>query len=346
MLVPGRHGNSGDYRYGFQGQEMDNEVKGEGNSINYKFRMHDPRVGRFFAVDPLSPQYPFYSPYSFSGNRVLDMIELEGMEPRPAIADIELAARNDPNFYEKYPEAKNEVIHHYAAGQGMIESFGNTISGAYTTVTKPVQSLKGMWAAVTSPKQTLSIMGTQIGDWWARLGSDDPEVSGNALGQGTAFGFETFVPVSKVVQLTKLPVIKASSVISTFSQASAKLKLIREQFNISKGKNIAWVEGTIDGEFVELIGHSGSKSSKAGTSPVPSISRFFETNKVNRNSYDAEIKILEDFARKYENNLDVKGEIKIFSERSFCDSCNDALFKQFNEIFPNVEIKVGADGID
>ncbi len=60
---------------------MDNEVKGEGNSINYKYRMHDPRVGRFFAVDPLFKEYPYYSPYQFSGNRLIDMIELEGLEP-------------------------------------------------------------------------------------------------------------------------------------------------------------------------------------------------------------------------------------------------------------------------
>lgn len=69
------------YSYGFQGQERDDEAKGSGNSINYKFRMHDPRLGRFFAVDPLASSYPFYSPYSFSGNRVIDMIELEGLEP-------------------------------------------------------------------------------------------------------------------------------------------------------------------------------------------------------------------------------------------------------------------------
>jgi RHS repeat-associated protein len=80
MLVPGRHGNSGDYRYGFQGQEMDNEVKGEGNSINYKFRMHDPRVGRFFATDPLTKEFAHNSPYAFSENRVIDGIELEGLE--------------------------------------------------------------------------------------------------------------------------------------------------------------------------------------------------------------------------------------------------------------------------
>ena len=81
MLKPERHGRAGDsYRYGFQGQESDNEVKGEGNSVNYKYRMHDPRIGRFFAIDPLAPKYPHNSPYAFSENRVIDAIELEGLE--------------------------------------------------------------------------------------------------------------------------------------------------------------------------------------------------------------------------------------------------------------------------
>jgi hypothetical protein len=59
---------------------MDNEIKGEGNSLNYKYRMHDPRVGRFFAVDPLAPKYAYNSPYAFSENRLIDAIELEGLE--------------------------------------------------------------------------------------------------------------------------------------------------------------------------------------------------------------------------------------------------------------------------
>ncbi|WP_370454315.1 RHS repeat domain-containing protein [Flavobacterium sp. LMO9] len=79
-LIPNRHSSSNNYRYGFQGQEKDDELKGEGNSLNYTFRMHDPRVGRFFAVDPLTKSYPHYTPYSFSGNRVIDAIELEGLE--------------------------------------------------------------------------------------------------------------------------------------------------------------------------------------------------------------------------------------------------------------------------
>ena len=48
--------------------------------MNYTFRMHDLRVGRFFAVDPLFKSYPSNSPYAFSENRVIDSGELEGLE--------------------------------------------------------------------------------------------------------------------------------------------------------------------------------------------------------------------------------------------------------------------------
>jgi RHS repeat-associated protein len=68
------------YRYGFQGQEKDDEIKGEGNSLNFEFRMYDPRIGRFFAIDPLASKYPHNSPYAFSENVVINAVELEGLE--------------------------------------------------------------------------------------------------------------------------------------------------------------------------------------------------------------------------------------------------------------------------
>jgi RHS repeat-associated protein len=80
MLLPGRHGNSSDYRYGFQGQEKDDEIKGEGNSLNFKYRMADVRINRFTSIDPLSASYPHYSPYSFAGNKLIAYKELEGLE--------------------------------------------------------------------------------------------------------------------------------------------------------------------------------------------------------------------------------------------------------------------------
>jgi RHS repeat-associated protein len=62
MQMPGRIFNSGNYRFGFNGKEMDNEVKGSGNQYDYGFRIYDPRLGRFLSVDPLSKSYPWNSP--------------------------------------------------------------------------------------------------------------------------------------------------------------------------------------------------------------------------------------------------------------------------------------------
>jgi len=80
VLLPERTSSTAFYRRGFQDQEHDDEVKGDGNSVNFKYRMHDPRVGRFFAVDPLAPKYPHNSPYAFSENDVIAYVELEGLE--------------------------------------------------------------------------------------------------------------------------------------------------------------------------------------------------------------------------------------------------------------------------
>ena len=80
MMEVGRLCSPELYRYGYNGQEADNEIKGDGNSLEYKYRVHDPRLGRFFSIDPLAAKYPYYTPYVFSGNRVIDGIELEGLE--------------------------------------------------------------------------------------------------------------------------------------------------------------------------------------------------------------------------------------------------------------------------
>ena len=80
VSLDGRTMTSEFYRYGFQNQEKDEEFKGKGNSLNFEYRMHDPRVGRFFAVDILTNKYPWNSPYSFSENNLINAAELEGLE--------------------------------------------------------------------------------------------------------------------------------------------------------------------------------------------------------------------------------------------------------------------------
>jgi RHS repeat-associated protein len=81
QIMPNRHGYTGTkYRFGFQDQEVDDELKGEDNSVNYAFRMHDPRIGRFLSIDPLAFKFPYYSPYHFASNSTIISVELEGLE--------------------------------------------------------------------------------------------------------------------------------------------------------------------------------------------------------------------------------------------------------------------------
>jgi len=78
--MPGRGFSSGGYRYGFNGKENDNEIKGEGNQQDYGMRVYDPRVGKFLSVDPLTKEYPELTPYQFAGNKVITSVDLDGLE--------------------------------------------------------------------------------------------------------------------------------------------------------------------------------------------------------------------------------------------------------------------------
>ena len=83
MGMPGRkyQAGSGLYRYGFNGKENDNEVKGEGNQQDYGMRIYDTRLVRFLSVDPIANSYPWYTPYQFAGNMPIRFIDLDGLEP-------------------------------------------------------------------------------------------------------------------------------------------------------------------------------------------------------------------------------------------------------------------------
>lgn len=63
--MPGRQFNSNQYRYGFNGQEKDDEVKGDKNSVDFEARIYDSRLGRWLSVDPDLSLLPSISPYNF-----------------------------------------------------------------------------------------------------------------------------------------------------------------------------------------------------------------------------------------------------------------------------------------
>nr|WP_262487993.1 DUF4329 domain-containing protein [Chryseobacterium indologenes] len=78
------------YRYSTQGQENQIDTKWS----SYRWRNYDTGMARFFNVDPLAEKYNTWSPYAFSGNRVVDARELEGLEPHVLFNTRENAAAN------------------------------------------------------------------------------------------------------------------------------------------------------------------------------------------------------------------------------------------------------------
>lgn len=70
--------NSTKNRFLFQGQEHIDDL--DLNWDSFKWRNHQPDIGRFFNIDPLAESYYYNSPYAFSENKVTAHVELEGLE--------------------------------------------------------------------------------------------------------------------------------------------------------------------------------------------------------------------------------------------------------------------------
>ena len=46
-----------DYKFGFNGMLEDDEVKGNGYSLDFGARKYDSRIGRWLSTDPLQKNY-------------------------------------------------------------------------------------------------------------------------------------------------------------------------------------------------------------------------------------------------------------------------------------------------
>jgi RHS repeat-associated protein len=76
----GSYDLSSDYRYGYNGKEKDDEIKGEANSLDYGARIYDPRVGRWMSTDPLESKYPSMSAYNYCLDNPISNIDPDGAE--------------------------------------------------------------------------------------------------------------------------------------------------------------------------------------------------------------------------------------------------------------------------
>ena len=81
----GSYDLNSDYRYGFNGKEKDDEIKGEANSLDFGARIYDPRVGRWMSTDPKESEYAWQTTYSYHKNSPISLIDWCGDGDPPYI---------------------------------------------------------------------------------------------------------------------------------------------------------------------------------------------------------------------------------------------------------------------
>ena len=128
------------YQYGFNGQMSDDEWAGTCNHLDFLCRGYDPRIGRFESVDPLTAQYPWYTPYQFAGNSPIRFIDIEGKEPFDPISRFFVT--DAAITMVQHPTSTKAKV--YAGMIGVGGSVQNAITGTGTALRHPIETGKGL----------------------------------------------------------------------------------------------------------------------------------------------------------------------------------------------------------
>jgi RHS repeat-associated protein len=131
--INGRGYSSDAYRFGFNTQEKDDEVNGEGNQLDFKYRAYNTRLGRFFAVDPLTKKYPFYTPYQFAGNTPIEARELEGLEPSHTAVISPAEGRSEATLADGDYFSDVQYQTYTSTFSGVSQKSFNTLSSRFAT---------------------------------------------------------------------------------------------------------------------------------------------------------------------------------------------------------------------
>jgi len=112
MQMPGRKYTkpNSDYRYGFNGKEDDNEVKGEGNQIAFEQRIYDSRLAKFLSIDPIADKYPWMNPYGFAANSPIMLVDVLGMGPGDPVKHTVVKGDNLSRIARKYGTSIKDLM--------------------------------------------------------------------------------------------------------------------------------------------------------------------------------------------------------------------------------------------
>jgi RHS repeat-associated protein len=141
-------------RWKFQEQERITEMGLNWDS--FKWRNHQPDIGRFFNIDPLAEKYYYNSPYAFSENKVTGHRELEGLEAESIIK----------NEIKKVENVYNDAVHSVkTTTTNVVNSVVNYVKGLFAKNNDDIKNVVGVNEKQTDPQATDKL--------W--LGGTDPQ---------------------------------------------------------------------------------------------------------------------------------------------------------------------------
>jgi RHS repeat-associated protein len=108
--------SKGEYRYGFNGSEIDKEIKGNESNYSTEFRLFDTNLARFLSADPLYSLSPSWTPYRLLYCNPLNWIDPSGllewspqMNSDGSISYISEEKDNMNTFKEQYGLTDNQA---------------------------------------------------------------------------------------------------------------------------------------------------------------------------------------------------------------------------------------------
>src|SRR5690554_3247363 len=146
LVVAKTLGGTG-YRYGFNGQEKDNEVSGKGNSYTAEFWQYSPRLGKRWNIDPVVK--PHESPYATFANNPIWFVDPSGADT------LNYSNTMKDSHAEK---AGNDLLLGSESYKGLFEEF---ISGKFKEMTLEFKS-DNLEAEGATGKAELLYKGTNV----------------------------------------------------------------------------------------------------------------------------------------------------------------------------------------
>jgi RHS repeat-associated protein len=153
--MPGRNVSTGEYAHGYQGKEKDDELQGEGNTYYFEERIYDPRLGRWWSVDPMAQNNASKSPYmSMSGDPV-NRVDKKGSQDSEESDDVNTFLGAE---YLSFPVPFTETsvnVYFDSETKKRVEAIENKME-AYKKVTSAVGDTKQALETFTNNTEMMS----------------------------------------------------------------------------------------------------------------------------------------------------------------------------------------------